>query len=234
MTCHFVRWSTIGAQPDLLWLPDEIIAQAQSLPDKRRQHYLQSRLLLTRMMLYFFGVRTLPRIVATLNGRPEFSDPQLPDFSISHTGNTLGILLSDEGKVGLDMEMIRVRARSQEPQSLDLTTAERAWLQMQNDPQEAAAQLWTIRQAVLKISGLGHGGADILQLYPASGRLRSHLLPEVKVMSDIDDCLSWACAHSSSLHQLVCWRYQSDTGMTKEREISVYHPAQSPYFIKLS
>ena len=41
------------------------------------------------------------------NGRPVFSDRHLPRFSISYTGNIVGVALTTEGDCGLDMELQR-------------------------------------------------------------------------------------------------------------------------------
>ena len=66
----------------------------------------------------------------------------------------------------------------------------------QDDRLEAETQLWSIRQSVLKISGLGNSGQATLRLHPFSGHLRSSATPDVQVMSDADEYLSWACAGS--------------------------------------
>jgi hypothetical protein len=48
-------------------------------------------------MLY--GISELPEIINEANGRPVFSDRHLPRFSISYTGNIVGVALTTEGIV---------------------------------------------------------------------------------------------------------------------------------------
>lgn len=71
----------------------------------------------------------------------------------------MGVLLSDEGKVGLDIEVMRARGTRQSAlQHAHQTPAESARIGAQDDRLEAETQLWSIRQSVLKISGLGNSG----------------------------------------------------------------------------
>ncbi|WP_268648135.1 4'-phosphopantetheinyl transferase family protein, partial [Escherichia coli] len=107
----------------------------------------------------------------------------LPDFSLAYASNTVGVLLSDEGKVGLDIEVMRARGSRQSAlQNAHQTPAESAWIGAQDDRLEAETQLWSIRQSVLKISGLGNSGQSTLRLHPFSGHLRSSATPDVQVM----------------------------------------------------
>jgi phosphopantetheinyl transferase len=144
-------------------------------------------------------------------------------------------LLSDEGKVGLDIEVMRARGGQQKRlQDQFQTPAESAWISAQYDRLEAETQLWSIRQSVLKISGLGNSGQSSLLLHPFSGHLRSSITPQVQVMSDADEYLSWACAREPSLERLVCWQYEANKGLQKNGEISPRAPASSTRFIKLT
>ncbi|AJC68289.1 MULTISPECIES: 4'-phosphopantetheinyl transferase family protein [Dickeya] len=233
MTCHFVRWASTEALPDLQRLSDDLISSTHSLSVKRRERYLKSRALLAEMMFYFFGYPILPPLMVSPNGRPCFVDPHLPDFSLGYAGNTIAILLSEEGKVGMDVEIVRVWSRETPPHLQTQTHAEKAWIDAQIDPLEAATQLCTIRQSVLKIPGFNIGGPESLKLHPASGRLRSRHIPDVEVISDIDDYLAWACAHTPRLDRLVMWNYTSAYGMRKSGEI-IQQQRQSRRYIKLS
>ncbi|MFP1730106.1 4'-phosphopantetheinyl transferase family protein [Lonsdalea quercina] len=232
MTCHFVRWTSTEVLPSLQRLSDDLIASTQSFSMKRRERYLKSRALLAELMFYLFGYPMLPPLMTAPNGRPCFSDINLPSFSLGYAGNTIGLLLSETGSVGMSMEIVHVRA-SQQPQSVWQTQAEKAWVDAQIDPLEAASQLAVIRQSVLKIPGFNLDGSKSLKLHPASGRLRVAYLPEVEAMSDIDDYLAWACARTPQLNRLVLWNYTVAGGLSKTSEI-IQQQRQSTRFMKLT
>lgn len=233
MTCHFVRWTSTEALPDLQRLSDELIASTQVFPAKRRERFLKGRALLAEMMFYFFGYPVLPTLTQSSDGRPCFADPRLPDFSLAYAGNTIALLFSEEGHVGLDIEIVHLRPAHQGIMQHVQTPAEQAWIDAQSDPLEAATQLCTIRQSVLKLSAQGYRRTDSLKLHPASGRLRSTHFPALDVISDIDDYLAWACARMPALNQLVTWDYAGNGVMNKTGEI-VQQQRQSRSFIKLT
>ncbi|AOR63109.1 4'-phosphopantetheinyl transferase family protein [Pectobacterium wasabiae] len=230
MTCHFVRWTSTEALPDLQRLPDRLISSTQGFSTKRRERYLKSRALLAEMMFYFFGYPLLPTLLVSPEGRPYFADPNLPNFSIGYAGNTIAILLSEEGSVGMDIEIVHVRPTNQ---TVPQTQAEQAWIDAQRDPLEAATQLCTIRQSLVKMPGANSHLPHNLKLHPASGRLRSTYTPAVEVMSDVDDYLAWACAHIPTLNRLVMWKYTSASGMRKSGEI-LQQQRQSVRYMKLT
>nr|WP_113867154.1 hypothetical protein [Brenneria salicis]NMN93364.1 phosphopantetheinyl transferase [Brenneria salicis ATCC 15712 = DSM 30166]RBP61669.1 phosphopantetheinyl transferase [Brenneria salicis ATCC 15712 = DSM 30166]RLM30451.1 hypothetical protein BHG07_10815 [Brenneria salicis ATCC 15712 = DSM 30166] len=234
MTCHFVRWTSTEALPDLQRLSDDLISSTQGFSAKRRERYLKSRALLAEMMFYFFGYPQLLPLLSSPEGRPYFADPILPNFSLGYAGNTIAILLSEEGLVGMDIEIVHVRSNNQVPAHLQTRTqAEQAWIDAQQDPLEAATQLCTIRQSLLKLPTLNVSRPESLKLHPASGRLRTNSLSEVEVISDIDDYLAWACAHAPTLNRLVIWNYSSDMGMKKTREI-IHQQRQSVRYMRLT
>ena len=234
MTCHFVRWTSTEALPDLQRLPDTLIAAVHGFPAKRCERYLKSRALLAEMMFIFFGYPVLPEITQSLDGRPCFIDPHLPDFSLAYAGNTIAILLSEEGHVGIDVEIVHVRPGNQTPQHmLAQTPAEQAWIEAQSDPLEAATQLCTLRQSIKKLAASNQNRTDSLKLYPASGRLRSSQFAALDVISDIDDYLAWACARIPVLNHLTTWVYQGNGVMLKTGEI-VQQQRQSRRYIRLT
>lgn len=234
MSCHFVRWTSTEAPPNLQRLPHELVLSANGFATKRRERYLKSRALLAEMMFYFFGHQQLPKLLVSSDGRSYFADPSLPNFSVGYAGNTIAILLSEEGCVGVDIEIIHMRSTNQTPAAMQTQTpAEKAWIEAQRDPLEAATQLCTIRHSLMKIPRPNSCRAENLKLHPASGRLSSTALPAVEVMSDIDDYLAWACAHVPTLNRLDIWTYSSDMGMKKTGEI-VQQQRQSLRHMKLT
>lgn len=113
MACHFARWSPASTVLDTRRLSAEVIAATAAFSIKRRQRFLQGRILLAELMFYLYGLPLLPPIATTPTGRPCFADHHLPDFSLAYAANTVGVLLSAEGKVGLDIEVMRARRASE-------------------------------------------------------------------------------------------------------------------------
>jgi phosphopantetheinyl transferase len=101
-------------------------------------------------MLY--GISELPEIINEANGRPVFSDRHLPRFSISYTGNIVGVALTTEGDCGLDMELQRT-VRSHDADRQNFSNNENLWINIQHDPDEARSQLVALRRSVLKLTG---------------------------------------------------------------------------------
>ena len=235
MACHFAKWVAADPEPDTHRLPADVILSAKILSEKQRKRFLTGRVLLAEMMFYLYGITELPAIIILPSGRPSFESPNLPDFSLAFAGSTAGVMLSSEGKVGLDLEIIHARSALINPQQqAQLSAVEQTWINLQSDPVESALQLWCIRQSMLKLSGLTEYGEKSLSLNPASGRLRSALTPEAQVMSDIDGSLTWACAHSPSIARLLCWRYDPDNGFTRTQTLSPQQQPDSPHFMKFT
>lgn len=232
MACHFIRWDATTEISNTQRLSSAVIEQTASFSAKRRRRFLQGRILLAEMMFYLFGIPQLPSLATTPTGRPCFVDSHLPDFSLAYAGNTIGVLLSLEGKVGLDIEVMRARGHNLLHQYF--SSAENAWITAQYDRLEAETQLWCIRQSVLKLCGLTNGGQGSLHLHPFSGHLRCHIAPHVQVMSDAEEYLCWACAHEPGLNRLICWQYDESEGLQKFREISSQNPPPSTHFLKLT
>ena len=98
-------------------------------------------------------------------------------------------------------------------ESYRFTSNENLWINNQNDPHEARAQLITLRQSVLKLSGdVHHDSPQTLQLLPGSGRLRSALTDQLEVICDAEDVLVWSLAASPSIDKLKVWEFDGKHG----------------------
>ncbi|STR05317.1 Uncharacterised protein [Hafnia alvei] len=115
-------------------------------------------------------------------------------------------MLGTNGKVGMDVEIIRARQGGFiHLQQQYITSGEKIWIDGQADRLEATTQLWAIRESVLKISGLGTSGLQTLRLLPGAGKLRSTVTPQVETISAIQGEIAWACSKSPTLGQLNYW-----------------------------
>ena len=107
------------------------------------------------------------------HGRPAFSDPLLPEFSISHSGDWLWLAIG-EPSLGLDVEQHRPRRNLSKLMAHVLSPLELAWVSTQDDELSAFYRLWTLREAVLKASGRGLAGLSQLQLFPDEHRIQTN------------------------------------------------------------
>lgn len=211
MATHFARGLLSPDQPISPRLCPASLALAQQLPEHRRQRFLASRSLLAEMMFRFFGMKTLPSIHTTLQGKPQFMDRELADFSIAYAGNMVGVALTTEGRCGLDMALQRTTRGFSLPntgdQTYPFTSNESTWISNQNDGIEAKTQLITLRHSVLKMAGEHDENSDTVQLQPGAGKLRVMNYPQVESICDAEEILIWSVAVSPAIEKLTLWQY---------------------------
>ncbi|MNZ54046.1 holo-(acyl carrier protein) synthase 2 [compost metagenome] len=215
MATHFARGILTEGRLASVRLSSACHNQARTLPEHRRSRFLASRALLAELMFMLYGTSELPEMLTQPEGRPVFADPELPRFSVSYTGNIVGVALTTEGDCGLDMELQRVTHSFHGPHAHDdypLSSNEKLWVRNQNDPNEAKAQLITLRQSIQKLSGCAVDDASLLQLLPGSGRLRSAKAARVEALSDAEDVLIWSIAVTPAIERLRIWEFDSRYG----------------------
>lgn len=234
MACHFARWVTTESEPNTERLPAEVLTFANTLLPRLRTRFIHGRVLLAELMFYLYGTTKLPQVVTLPSGRPCFASSGLPDFSLAYAGNTIGVILSSEGKVGLDLEILHARTPLHQARQSALSAVEKTWITMQSDPNEAALQLECIRQSVHKISGLSDIASDSLSLNPTSGRLRSNITAHLQVLSDIEDADIWSCAHAPAVQRMICWHYTPDENFLRGRTFSAQQQVDSLHFMKFT
>lgn len=234
MACHFTRWLITDSEPDTHRLPEDVLSFSQTLTPMLRRRFIHGRVLLAELMFYLYGTTKLPKIITLPSGRPSFATSGLPDFSLAYAGSTLGVMLSSEGQVGLDLEILHARSALSKTRQSALSPVEKTWIAMQSDPEESASQLECIRQSVHKLSGQSDITPDTLSLHPSSGRLRSTITPNVQVMSDLESPIIWSCAHSPDIHQLICWHYTPRDGFVRTKIFTAEQQVDSLHFMKLT
>ncbi|MEN5017497.1 4'-phosphopantetheinyl transferase superfamily protein [Erwinia sp. Eh17-17] len=236
MASHFARWALAQTRTRIHRLPLQIVEHANRFSEKRRTRYLAARTLLAELMLRVYGMPTLPEVITTASGRPCFADPDLPDFSFAYAGSMVGVVLAEEGgRAGLDMEIIRAHSRQTLEHHFEcLSSAEKAWINAQNDAVEASTQIWTLRQSILKLTGEGADGMNSLQLHPASGRLRSVSWPDIQALCDVEPLLVWSCALSPGTDRLRLWEYNGDDGWESLGDFNVHAHNLGPRTLRLT
>jgi len=216
MATHFARWTISSTRPSFSRLDDDCLSYAQSLPERRRARFLASRTLLAELLFMLYGIKQLPKITATASGRPYFIDRSLTDFSIAYAGNSVGVVVTTEGRCGLDMEL--PRAFGALPSTLPapaFSSNETTWINNQNDPIEASAQLRTLRQSVFKVTG----SDEALQLIPGAGRLRVMNQSHIEAISDVEEILVWSCTVSPAIEKLSLWEFDAHASWCSLKDV---------------
>lgn len=128
-------------------LPCDLIQQAPE--GARRARWLAGRVLLS------YALSPLPDIVYGERGKPAFACEPSPWFNISHSGDDIALLLSDEGEVGCDIEVIR--ARKNWPALAAGTFSEGELAEVASAEKEQQLEtfwhIWTRKEAIIKQRG---------------------------------------------------------------------------------
>lgn len=147
------------------WLAPEELAELDAIPsDKRRRDRLAGRVAAKRALAGHFeaewGLRPRPQEIVLGNdadGRPVLKRPlgstgRAPSFSLSHSAwGGVCAVASPGRRVGVDLESVVARPR----EVLAFVAApDELHAAAPSDPQ-AQARLWTGKEAVLKLLGLG-------------------------------------------------------------------------------
>lgn len=115
----------------------------------RRARWLAGRVLLSHTL------SPLPEIVYGEQGKPAFSPETSLWFNLSHSGDDIALLLSDEGEVGCDLEIIRPRANWRSLANAVFSLGEHAEVEAEHPDRQLAAfwRIWTQKEAIVKQRG---------------------------------------------------------------------------------
>lgn len=111
-------------------LSPALISQAPQ--GARRASWLAGRALLSRLF------SPLPEIIYGEQGKPLFSGSTEWWFNLSHSGDDIALVLSDEGEVGCDLEVIRQRDNWRALANAVFSNAEHAELEQTPAEQQLA------------------------------------------------------------------------------------------------
>lgn len=147
----FFRISAVTAfSPDdhrLVHHAEELIGKSE----KFRRERLASRIMLADFLRSTAG-NPLPPFSFGRYGKPCFTGADMPFFSISHSGEHILLTLSQK-PVGADVEAIRLRKGAQGVADRFFTENEAGYVRKYG--QRAFFRLWTVREAVSKLTGGG-------------------------------------------------------------------------------
>ncbi|MDZ7323894.1 4'-phosphopantetheinyl transferase AcpT [Kosakonia sacchari] len=128
-------------------IPPELKSAAPS--GVRHNSWLAGRLLLNRV------ISPLPEIVYGDQGKPAFAGDLPLWFSLSHSGDHIALLVSDEGEVGCDIEVIRPRNNWRSLANAVFSQAEHREIEQEHPAQQLDAfwRIWTRKEAIIKQRG---------------------------------------------------------------------------------
>lgn len=121
-----------------------------------KQCSLAAFFLLDKMLKKYYGINR-PDICRTQNGRPYFKDSNIY-FSISHSGEYVAVA-TNESKIGIDIECVR-KSRAVVKQRI-CTENELKYI---GDDDIKFLTVWTLKEAAVKMTGIGVKGLKGIEL----------------------------------------------------------------------
>ena len=157
---------------------DSLLVSVDSLPQsdheiahdfqpKKKMTFLASRVLLRLALKSFYALNDVPSLSFGPHGKPYF-DPSLSIFfNFSHSGNYIGAAFSNI-EMGFDIECVKERKNFQGLCKKVLTEPEKNYIfkLSEKEQREFFTLLWTVRESLLKDSGLGLVGLSKLHIDP--------------------------------------------------------------------
>lgn len=126
---------------------------ASYVKEADRKRYVLGKLILRNMLMgigYHAGI--LSQVKSGSNNRPYLDDAI--DFNISHSGSYVVCVLSDNTKVGIDVEEIK-ELKIDDIKASVLTEEEYRAVEAAAAPLAAFYEIWTLKEAALKANGAG-------------------------------------------------------------------------------
>ena len=162
----------------------------------RNASWLAGRTLLARTL----SPSPLPEIVYGEQGKPAFVDAHPLWFNLSHSGDDIALLLSDEGEVGCDIEVIRPRENWQALANAVFSVAEHAELEREDPEAKLSAfwGIWTRKEAIVK-----QRGGSAWQIVSIDSTAQTHAVSQLQVGSlSLAVCTStpYTLTHESIIH----------------------------------
>ncbi|MCD1125680.1 4'-phosphopantetheinyl transferase superfamily protein [Jinshanibacter sp. LJY008] len=193
-------------------LPLSIRQQGEQFNPKRRQQFISGRWLLAELMFHQLGCSELPAVLTSDNGRPIFIDAGLPDFNISHSGEYIMVALTQNARIGLDVEHIRPRRKLMELAQYSFSDNEYQWLRNLPESKQTDGfwQLWTLRESVLKLSAKGVWQMKQIQVMPQEKKLFADFQPELFCITSRHQDIAWAISTNLPIQHIESWLADSE------------------------
>ena len=150
---------------------------ADSAPQgARNASWLAGRMLLARAL----SPHPLPDIIYGEQGKPAFAEGHPLWFNLSHSGDDIALLMSDEGEVGCDIEVIRPSKNWQALANAVFSMTEHDELEREAPEERLAAfwRIWTRKEAIIK-----QRGGSAWQIVSIDSTAPSHSVSQVQIGS---------------------------------------------------
>lgn len=150
---------------------------ADSAPQgARNASWLAGRMLLARAL----SPHPLPDIIYGEQGKPAFAEGHPLWFNLSHSGDDIALLMSDEGEVGCDIEVIRPVKNWQALANAVFSMTEHDELEREAPEERLAAfwRIWTRKEAIIK-----QRGGSAWQIVSIDSTAPSHSVSQVQIGS---------------------------------------------------
>jgi 4'-phosphopantetheinyl transferase len=192
---YFARAQPVTADA-LAVLDDGERDEASRLPDEAARSYVAAHLLLRRSLSLFSEVAPQDwRFAKTDYGKPFVAGAQMR-FNISHTKGLAAVAIAFGREVGIDVELMdHHRADELIARQMFAAREVEMW-QSERDRVSSFFQIWTLKEAVMKATGLGM--ALPLQSFAVS------LYPPQFVHNPVGG--TWQCK-SGFIDQQVAWGF---------------------------
>lgn len=151
---RFARAQPITADA-LACLDEGERAQAANLPQEVAQDYVSAHLLLRQTLSEFADIAPADwRFDKAVHGKPFTMQAPL-HFNLSHTRGMVAVAVSSSREVGIDIEKIVPHRADAIIARQMFAACEFALWQSARGPVEAFFHIWTLKEAVMKATGLG-------------------------------------------------------------------------------
>ena len=147
-------WPQAVFNEQLTNIPEAISSQIKRFVKWEDAHRNLAGKLLLLCGLHEFGVkRSLGDIQYTKYQRPYFSEEQI-DFNISHSGDFVLCAISDEGRVGVDVELINENVELDDFRN-QFTRDEWNDIMLSSNRADVFYDYWTKKESAIKADGRG-------------------------------------------------------------------------------
>ena len=158
-------------------LPSSEIARAEEFSSpSRQQEYLCGRAMLRTVLQEFTGEPASSHEIAT-NGNGKPFCVHGPAVSIAHSGDVVVCAVTDQGQIGVDVEIPDRRRDTMRIAKEYFAADESRWLSSQ--PADRFYMLWVLKEAWLKAKGTGiAGGLDRLRCVVTPPKIEARISDE--------------------------------------------------------
>lgn len=174
----------------------------KDLPSYRQKSLIATRYLLKEALNFFFDINIDFSFDIAKHGKPYIKDRHV-FFNISHSSNYIALALSNETECGIDIETVKDRVNLDNLAQRVLKPCE---YQTFKDKEKVSKEcvlnyfynIWTIKESLLKHSGIGLAGLDYIETHIPEGFVKATQNSSFKILTTIlnlDKTYSLSCTY---------------------------------------